>query len=83
MEPDTKDIKQGNAHLTVVAFTVLVVAIVALALITTLNRVDVRATNTANTDLPPGATGLAYPHPPLQRNERNCSVAEPPVVISP
>ncbi|MEW6640681.1 MAG: hypothetical protein AB1586_09275 [Pseudomonadota bacterium] len=54
----------GNAHLTIMAFAILMVAIVALALITTLNRVEVR---TASTEQPPGATGLAHPHPPLQR----------------
>lgn len=64
MTGDDKPSRSGNAHLTVMAFAILVAAIVVLAFITTLNRVDVK---TATTDQPPGTTGLARPHPPLQR----------------
>ncbi len=64
MTRDNRPPEFGNARLTVMAFAILVVAIVALAFITTINRVDVR---TAATDPVPGTTGLARPHPPLQR----------------
>ncbi|WP_315835627.1 hypothetical protein [Bradyrhizobium prioriisuperbiae] len=64
MAGDNEPPRLGNAHLTVMAFAILVAAIVALAFVTTLNRVDVK---TAATDQPPGTTGLARPHPPLQR----------------
>jgi hypothetical protein len=56
----------SNIHLTVMTFAILLVAIVALALITTLNRVDVKTAD-LNTDHLPGTIGLAHPHPPLQR----------------
>lgn len=64
MAGEDKPPTRGNAHLTVMAFAILVAAIVVLAFVTTLNRVDVK---TAATDQPPGTTGLARPHPPLQR----------------
>jgi hypothetical protein len=64
MTRDAGPPNHSNAHLTVMAFAILIVAIVVLALVTTLDRVDVRTT--AN-DRPPGTIGLAHPHPPLQR----------------
>lgn len=64
MTRDNRPPEFGNAHLTVMAFAILVVAIVVLAFITTINRVEVR---TASTEHVPGTTGLAHPHPPLQR----------------
>ena len=41
----------------------MIIAILA-AFVTTLERVDTR---TANNETPPGTTGLAKPHPPLDR----------------
>jgi hypothetical protein len=50
-------------HRTVLAIfaTALVIAVIA-AFLTTLNNVDTRS---ANFEAPPGAMGLARPHPPL------------------
>jgi hypothetical protein len=45
----------------------LIVAIVA-AFVTTLERVDTRLV--ANNQTPPGTTGLAKSHPPLDRSPR-------------
>ncbi|MBR1220896.1 hypothetical protein JQ557_23040 [Bradyrhizobium sp. U87765 SZCCT0131] len=56
----------GNVHLTIMAFATLMVVIVALALITTLNRVEIQ--QTAASEAPPGVTGLAHPHVQLQRS---------------
>jgi len=64
MTGDDKPPRLGNAHLTVMAFAILMAAIVVLAFVTTLNRIDVK---TATTDHPPGTIGLARPHPPLDR----------------
>lgn len=55
---------ERNSHYTAfVLFAIVIIAIVA-AWVTTLEQVDTR---TANKDTPPGATGLAKPHPPLDR----------------
>jgi hypothetical protein len=64
MTRDAGPPNHSNAHLTAMAFAILIVAIVVLALVTTLDRVDVR---TSSNDRPPGTIGLAHPHPPLQR----------------
>ena len=55
---------ERNSHRTaVILFAVTMIAILA-AFVTTLERVDTR---TANNETPPGTTGLAKPHPPLDR----------------
>ena len=64
MDRNTRPPKQANAHLVVAGFAVVTVAIVVLAFVTTLNRVEV---STASNDVPPGTIGLAHPHPPLER----------------
>ena len=52
-----------NTRRTVLALfaTALAIAVVA-AFLTTLRNVDTRS---ASTEVPPGTTGLARPHPPL------------------
>jgi hypothetical protein len=45
--------------------TAVVLFAVFAAFVTTLERAD---TGTANNDTPPGTTGLAKPHPPLDRS---------------
>ena len=52
-----------NTHRTVLAIfaTALVIAVIA-AFLTTLDKVDTRS---ASIEAPPGAIGLARPHPPL------------------
>lgn len=55
---------ERNSHGTAfVLFAIVIIAIIA-AWVTTLEQVDTR---TANTETPPGATGLAKPRPPLDR----------------
>jgi hypothetical protein len=57
--------KERNNHRTaVVLFAVAVIIAIGAAFVTTLDRIDTR---TASTEAPPGATGLAKPHPPLDR----------------
>ena len=56
--------RNGDGRRAVVLFAILVAAVIVLAFVTTLNRLDVRA---VHDDQPPGTTGLARPHPPLQR----------------
>ena len=56
---------EPNSHRTaVVLFAVEVIIAVLAALVTTVERIDTR---TASNDSPPGTTGLAKPHPPLDR----------------
>ena len=56
---------ERNSHRTaIVLFAVAVIIATLAALVTTFERVDTR---TASNETPPGATGLARPHPPLTR----------------
>jgi hypothetical protein len=56
---------ERNGHRTPIVLFAIVVAIAILAaFFTTLERIDTR---TANNETPPGTTGLAKPHPPLDR----------------
>jgi hypothetical protein len=55
---------EWNSHRTVIVlFAILIIATLAV-FVTTLARVDTR---TANNETPPGTTGLARPHAPLDR----------------
>lgn len=57
--------KEWNRHRTsVVLFAIAVIVAIFAALVTTLDGVDTR---TASNETPPGTTGLARPHPPLDR----------------
>lgn len=57
--------KEWNSHRTsVVLFAVAVIVAVLAAFVTTLDGVDTRR---ASNETPPGTTGLARPHPPLDR----------------
>jgi hypothetical protein len=57
---------ERNSHRTAaVFFAVAVVIAIVAAFVTTLERVD---TMTANNETPSGTTGLAKPHPPLDRS---------------
>jgi hypothetical protein len=57
--------KEWNSHRTSVAlFAVAVIVAILAAFVTTLDGVDTR---TASNEAPPGTTGLARPHPPLDR----------------
>jgi hypothetical protein len=57
---------EWNSHRTAVSlFAVAVTIAMVAAFVTTLERVDTR---TANNETPPGTTGLAKPHPPLDRS---------------
>jgi hypothetical protein len=56
---------ERNSHRnTVVLFAVSMIVAILAAFVTTLERIDTR---TAYNETPPGATGLARPHPPLDR----------------
>jgi hypothetical protein len=56
---------ERNSHRTaVILFTVAMIIAILAAFVTTLERVNTR---TANNESPPGTTGLAKPHPPLDR----------------
>ena len=56
---------EPNSHRTaVVLFAFAVIIAMLAALVTTVERIDTR---TASNDSPPGTTGLAKPHPPLDR----------------
>jgi hypothetical protein len=56
---------ERNGHRTaLVLFAVAVILAVLAASVTTLERVGTR---TVNNETPPGTTGLAKPHPPLDR----------------
>jgi hypothetical protein len=57
--------KERNNHCTAVAlFAVAVIIAITAAFVTTLDRIDTR---TASNEAPRGTTGLARPHPPLDR----------------
>jgi hypothetical protein len=54
-----------NEHRTaLVLFSVALCIVIAVAFVTTLERVN---THTASNDAQPGTTGLAKPHPRLER----------------
>ena len=56
---------ERNSHRTaLLLFAVAVIVAILAAFVTTLERVNPR---TANNETPPGTTGLAKPHPPLDR----------------
>jgi hypothetical protein len=56
---------ERNSHRTaVILFAVTMIIAILAAFVTTFERVDTR---TANHETPPGTTGLAKPHPPLDR----------------
>ena len=56
---------EPNGHRTaVVLFAVAVIVAMLAALVTTVERIDTRTASNAS---PPGTTGLAKPHPPLDR----------------
>ena len=56
---------ERNGHRTaVVLFAVAVIVAMLAALVTTVERIDTRTASNAS---PPGTTGLAKPHPPLDR----------------
>ena len=56
---------ERNSHRTPIVLLAIAVTMATLAaFVTTLERVDTR---TANNETPPGTTGLAKPHPPLDR----------------
>jgi hypothetical protein len=57
--------RERNNHRTaVVLFAVAVIIAIVAAFVTTLDRIDTR---TASNEAPPGTTGPAKPHPPLDR----------------
>jgi hypothetical protein len=56
---------ERNSHRTaVILFAFAMLIAILAAFVTTLERIDTR---TANNETPPGTTGLAKPHPPLDR----------------
>lgn len=56
---------ERNGHRTpIVLFAMAVAMAILAAFFTTLERIDTR---TAHNETPPGTTGLAKPHPPLDR----------------
>ena len=60
--------KEWNSHRTsVVLFAIAVIVAILAALVTTL---DGGGTRTARNQTPPGTTGLAKPHPPLNQAPR-------------
>jgi hypothetical protein len=63
---------ERNSHRTAVSlFAVAAILAMVAAFVTTLERVDTR---TANNGTPPITTGLAKPHPPLDRSPAQASV---------
>ena len=54
-----------NNHRTAIILFAVAVIIAIVAAFTTLEWADTR---TANNETPPGTTGLAKPHPPLDRS---------------
>jgi hypothetical protein len=56
---------ERNSHRTAIVFFAIAVIVAILAFVTTLERVDTR---TAINETPPGTTGLAKPHPPMDRS---------------
>ena len=56
---------ERNSHRTaLILFAVAVLFAILAAAVTTLERIGTR---TASNETPPGTTGLAKPHPPLDR----------------
>jgi hypothetical protein len=55
---------ERNSHPNAIILFVIVIVATVGAGVTLLQRVDTR---TANNETPPGTTGLARPHPPLDR----------------
>jgi hypothetical protein len=55
---------ERNSHRFPIVLIAIAVTIAILATFVTLERIDTR---TANNETPPGTTGLAKPHPPLDR----------------
>jgi hypothetical protein len=57
---------EWNSHRSAVAlFALAVIMAIVAAFVITFDRVDTR---TATNDTPPGTTGLARPHPPMDRS---------------
>jgi hypothetical protein len=56
----------GNYHTAFALFAVAVIIAMVASFVTTLERVDTRLV--ANNQTPPGTTGLAKSHPPLDRS---------------
>jgi hypothetical protein len=56
----------NNYHTAFALFAVAVIVAIVAAFVTTLERVDTRLV--ANNQTPSGTTGLAKPHPPLDRS---------------
>jgi len=63
-------------RIAIVLFAVAVIAIVS-AFVTTLKQAD---TGTADNETPPGTTGLAKPHPPLDRSPGQPVLGRPATV---
>jgi hypothetical protein len=57
-------IDRKSTHTTMLIFSAVVAAVIVMAFITTINRVDTRQ---ARNEAMPGTVGLAHPHPPLDR----------------
>jgi len=56
--------ERNNHGTAIVLFAIAAIIAALVALVTTIERVDTR---TASNETPPGTTGLAKPHPPLDR----------------
>ena len=56
----------SNYHTAFALFAAAVIVAIVAAFVTTLERVDTRLV--ANNQTPSGTTGLARPHPPLDRS---------------
>jgi hypothetical protein len=56
----------SNYHTALALFAAAVIVAIVAAFVTTLERVDTRLV--ANNQTPSGTTGLAKPHPPLDRS---------------
>jgi hypothetical protein len=64
MNNDLRENGRQRTQVTLAVFgAVLAIAVIA-AFATTIHKVDTRQTSN---DMPPGTTGLARPHPPLDR----------------
>ena len=57
-------IDRKSTHTTMLVFSAVVLAVIVMALITTINRVDTRQ---ARNEAGSGTVGLAHQHPPLDR----------------
>ena len=58
--------ERNSRHTAVVFFAVAVIIAIVAAFVTTLERVETR--QVANNQTPPGTTGIAKSHPPLDRS---------------